>query len=138
VASEASSLIESFRSNGMKVTPQRRLLCSLVAEAHDHPTVETLYHRAARSMPTISLKTVYSTLAELSDLGAIKLTTLGAGTLRVDRNTAPHAHLVCNECGRVIDRPLDPADPTPAAALETGFEIQEQILVYRGRCASCR
>lgn len=133
----ATSLIESFRANGMKVTPQRRLLCSLVAEAHDHPTVETLYHRASSSMPTISLKTVYTTLTELSDLGAIKLAPLGVGGLRVDCNLAPHAHLVCNACGRVVDRPIDPDDPLPAVD-ETGFQIEDQILVYRGRCAACR
>src|SRR5690606_5808808 len=120
-----------------KVTPQRRLLCSLVAESHDHPTVETLYHRATRSMPTISLKTVYTTLTELSDLSAIKLTTLGTGSLRVDRKTTPHAHLECNKRGRVVDGTMDVADRT-YEVLQTGFEIEEQILVYRGRCADCR
>jgi len=134
---DATGLIESFKAKGMKVTPQRRLLCALVAEADDHPTVETIYHRAVQSMPTISLKTVYSTLTELSDLGAIKLTTLGSGSLRVDRNVAPHAHLVCNRCGRVVDKPMDLGDRAPAVD-ETGFEIEEQILVFRGRCAHCR
>jgi len=137
VVDDATSLIESFKAQGMKITPQRRLLCTLVAEAHDHPTVETIYHRAIKSMPTISLKTVYTTLTELSDIGAIKLTTLGAGSLRVDRNVAPHAHLVCNGCGRVVDRPME-IDKHASAVDETGFEIEEQILVFRGRCALCR
>lgn len=133
-----TELVASFRANGMKITPQRRLLCELIAGADDHPTVETLYHRAARSMPTISLKTVYTTLTELADLGLIKLTRLDTGSLRVDHEPAPHAHLLCSQCGHIVDHPLEAFPEPPAGALNAGFQIEEQVLVYRGRCANCR
>lgn|SRR5690554_4197427 len=123
----------------MKVTPQRQLLCSLVVEADDHPTVETIHHRAAKHMPTISLKTVYATLAELAELGQIRLVSLGTGSARVDPNPAPHAHLVCRTCGGVIDQPLPRLDQVaPTRAEDLNFEIEEQEIVYRGRCAACR
>ena len=134
------AMIDAFRREGLKVTPQRHLLCTLLAETEDHPTVEAIYQRAAGRMPTLSLKTVYTTLTELADLGVIRLSTLGTGTLRVDPDPGPHALLVCRQCGTVLDQPLDPAAgaAAAAAAAKLGFHIEEQEVIYRGRCARCR
>lgn len=133
----AEDLIAGFRQSGLKVTPQRQLLCTLVAESDDHPTVEAVHHRAVRRMPTISLKTVYTTLAELAELGYISLRPLGTGSVRVDPDPAPHAHLICRTCGEVVDQPY-PFDEAPAGALALGFEVEEQEVIFRGRCARCR
>jgi len=138
----AEELIAAFRRKGMKITPQRQLLCTLVEKAHDqheHPTVEALHLRAMEEMPTISLKTVYSTLSELAELGMIRLVALGTGSVRVDPNPAPHAHFVCRSCGRIIDHPLDLDDDTESALeSDLGFVVEERDVIYRGRCAACR
>lgn len=135
----AERLLEEFKRHGMKVTPQRHLLCSLVAEAFDHPTVETIYARATQRMATISLKTVYSTLGELAELGCIRLISVGSGGLRVDPDPSPHAHLVCRNCGQILDQPLQHDSASALAkAQDLGFEIEEQDVIYRGRCAHCR
>ena len=118
--------LAAFRQKGMKITPQRRLLCSLVVEAHDHPTVETLHLRALKEMPTISLKTVYTTLTELADLGLIRLVALGTGSVRVDPDPTPHAHYVCRTCGSILDQPLEPDTVTsPSMAEDLGFIVEE-------------
>lgn len=135
----AVDLIAAFRRHGFKITPQRQLLCTLVQEAHDHPTVEALHGRALQEMPTISLKTVYTTLTELAELGLIRLVALGTGSVRVDPDPSPHAHLVCRACGRIADQPLDPAaDAGTVLASIAGFEVEERDVIYRGRCAACR
>lgn len=136
---QLQELIDGFRRGGLKVTPQRRLLCAIVAETRDHPTVEGIYQRAAQQMPTLSLKTVYTTLAELAELGFIRLATLGTNTLRVDANPRPHAHLVCRECETVLDQPLDSTNEAPLSEAEAlGFDVEEQEVIFRGRCAGCR
>lgn len=135
----AERMLEEFRRHGMKVTPQRHLLCTLVAEASDHPTVETMYERATQRMATISLKTVYSTLSELAELGCIRLISVGTGGLRVDPDPSPHAHLVCRGCGQILDQPLhDDAGAALATAQDLGFVVEERDVIYRGRCAHCR
>jgi len=135
----AAELIAAFRRHGMKITPQRQLLCTLLEEAHDHPTVEALYLRAMQEMPTISLKTVYTTLTELAELGMIRLVDLGTGSIRVDPDPSPHAHLVCRSCGRIVDRPLDlEFEVESALASDLGFVVEERDVIYRGRCAACR
>ena len=139
MTSRAERMLEELRRHGLKVTPQRHLLCTLVAEASDHPTVETVYARASERMGTISLKTVYTTLGELAELGCIRLVSLGSGGLRVDPDPSPHAHLVCRHCGRVVDQPLHhDSGSLLAKAHDLGFEVEEQDVIYRGRCAHCR
>ncbi len=135
-----NQLIQALRQGGLKVTPQRHLLCSVIADIHhDHPTVETLHQRAARQMPTLSLKTVYSTLTELAALGVVRLATLGTNSLRVDANPDPHAHLVCRSCGEVLDQPIASPPPlSPSRANALGFDVEEQEIIFRGRCARCR
>lgn len=135
--SNVQKFIDGLRQGGLKVTPQRRHLCTVIAQTHDHPTVEKIYQRAADQMPTLSLKTVYTTLTELADLGLIRLATLGTNTLRVDANPDPHAHLICRMCEKVIDHPLD-FYPDSQAAEALDFDIEEQEVIYRGRCAHCR
>lgn len=135
---KAEQLLSAFRTNGMKVTPQRRLLCKLIGESHDHPTVENLYHRAAKQMPTISLKTVYTTLTDLSGLGSIKLSSIGSGSLRVDPDPTPHAHLVCKTCDHVIDKPLSAITADRSLRINhPGFTVEDHEFVFRGHCARC-
>ena len=55
-------------------------------------------------MPTISLRTVYQTLNDLSEMGEILHLDLGTGSARFDANVEePHHHLVCEGCGLVRD-----------------------------------
>lgn len=133
-----SDLVSVFRRNRMKITPQRQLLCSLIEGAADHPTVESIYQQAAKHMPTISLKTVYTTLTELADLGVIRLSNIGSGSLRVDPDPTPHAHLVCKTCGKVFDQPYSSLSDTLSLKIDhPGFTVEEQEVILRGRCQEC-
>lgn len=133
-------LIESLRSHGLKVTPQRHLICQLIAQAGgEHPSAEMLYEQAAQVMPTLSLKTVYTTVSELAQIGVVRLTRLGTENLRVDTEMAPHAHAVCVQCGRLSDLPIDPDALASlwSAAGDDSFRIDGCEIIYRGRCAAC-
>lgn len=133
-------LIEALRSHGLKVTPQRHLICQLIAQAEgEHPSAEMLYEQAARVMPTLSLKTVYTTVSELAQIGAVRLERFGTDNLRVDTHMAPHAHAVCQECGRLEDMPI--AEEALAALWEavgeSSFRLDDCEVIYRGLCAQC-
>ena len=54
-------------------------------------------------MPTISLDTVYRTVATLTDLGLVRRVTLTPGPARYDANTSRHHHYVCTRCGLIRD-----------------------------------
>lgn len=136
--SHSQTLVDRLRDNGLKLTPQRRLICRLVAENDAHPTVEELHEMATEAMPGVSLKTVYSTLYELAGMDAIRLVNVGTGGFRVESNLDPHSHLVCRQCGQVVDVPVDPAtEAEPSVLDQFDFEVEQKEVIFRGVCGSC-
>lgn len=132
-------LIKALRDNGLKVTPQRHLICRLIASLDGHPSAEMIYDEAVRVMPTLSLKTVYTTLSELAQIGAVRLARFGTENLRVDTDMMPHAHAVCTECGRLTDLPIaeEALNALWEAADGWSFDVEGCEVVYRGRCRDC-
>ncbi len=134
-----AELTETFRGRGLRVTPQRQLLFRLLHGNEAHPSAESLYAVAAAEMPGISLRTVYQTLSDLSELGEIQSLELGTGSARFDPNVGDHHHLVCDTCGLVRDIQLDDAASGPSPEGELGgFVVTRTQVVFRGTCASCR
>ena len=96
-----------FRDRGLKVTPQRQCIFRALNETRQHPTAEAVYEEVRQEMPTISLRTVYQTLNDLTAMGELHQITLGSGSARFDPTIAPHHHLVCDTCGQVSDLHID-------------------------------
>jgi Fur family transcriptional regulator, peroxide stress response regulator len=126
----------SFRAAGRKVTPQRQAVFRALHDNGAHPTAEAVWGHVRRTMPTVSLRTVYQVLSDLEELGEIQSVDLGTGSARFDPNTTRHDHFVCAACGRVCDvHAATPADLEPASY--PGFEVESTAIVFRGRCPDC-
>ncbi len=125
-----------FRSRGLKVTPQRQVIFRVLGSTPHHPTAETVHTAVRSELPTISLRTVYQSLNDLSAMGELSALDLGTGSTRFDPTLEPHHHLVCVACGTIEDLHYDfPGVVLPDAA--EGFEVNATEIVFRGRCASC-
>ena len=59
------------RNAGLRLTYQRLEIYGELARSFDHPSVELLHQRLRRKIPTISLDTVYRTLATFAGLGLV-------------------------------------------------------------------
>lgn len=131
-------LTDLFRQQGLRVTPQRQAIFSLLHGDDRHPTVESLYESARAQMPTISLKTVYQTVNDLAAMGEVVVLDLGTGSFRVDPNVEDeHHHLVCTGCGKVRDVPLDVSDVRLPARYQRGFSVSAVEINFRGLCDAC-
>jgi Fe2+ or Zn2+ uptake regulation protein len=131
-------LTEMFREHGLRVTPQRQALFGLLQGNQAHPTVDSLYDAARRSMPTISRRTVYQTVHDLESMGEISLLDLGTGSLRVDPNVeVEHHHLVCRNCGKVRDVPATGPSPRLTRHDKAGFAVASVDVIFRGTCEAC-
>ena len=131
-------LTELFRANGLKVTPQRQAIFRVLDGNPQHPSAEAVYAQVSTEMPTISLRTVYSTLHDLADMGELAQLDLGTGSSRFDPNLDPHHHLVCESCGRVRDLAADFPDVRVPVTAAHGFEVTATEIIFRGRCPACR
>lgn len=131
-----AELVDAFRAQGLKVTPQRQLLFRLLHGNTQHPTAERLFAVASAQMPGISLRTVYQTLSDLTALGELQQINFEAGPARFDPNLADHHHAVCDTCGAMIDVYVD---GTAELAIEglAGFRPASTSIVFHGSCAAC-
>jgi len=133
------ALTDLFRTNGRKITAQRQCIFRALEEDVTHPSAERVHEKVRRDMPNVSLKTVYKTLNELAELGAISVLDVGTGSVRFDPNVeTTHHHLVCRSCGKVRDLAADFPDLTVSRRAAQGFAVDSAEVVFRGRCDECR
>lgn len=136
-----SELSEAFRAQGRKLTPQRRAIFFALDGNPSHPSAESVYDMVREHMPSISLRTVYQTLNDLTEMGEISQVDLGLGSARFDPNNEPHHHLVCGGCDTVFDVAADVDAPLPdlevPSGLGDGFVVEATDIIFRGMCARC-
>ncbi|RME85800.1 MAG: transcriptional repressor [Caldilineae bacterium] len=107
MTSRFEAMTEALRRANYRVTPQRLAICKLLASSKSHPSPAEVYEHIRRQYPTISLATVYNTLAVLRDLGEIIEIPGNAGGVRYETDLTPHANLICLRCGSITDLELD-------------------------------
>lgn len=132
-------MADALRASGLRATPQRLAVLRAVTTSRRHPCADEVYRQVGRSLPSISLGTVYKALGELRDAGLLRDLPV-AGKLRFDSNPEPHHHLVCERCRKVVDVPLGEASGDPRLQPEAagGFEILGADVTFRGICPGCR
>jgi Fe2+ or Zn2+ uptake regulation protein len=119
-------------------TRQRALVYEVVASTKAHPTAEWVYARVRRSMPRISLGTVYRNLQLLVEEGRLKTWKRGR-TIRFDADLASHDHFFCERCGLLLDLERGPESfPSERRLAARGFEVRDRILEFTGLCRDCR
>jgi Fe2+ or Zn2+ uptake regulation protein len=133
-----TTLVESFRRKGLKITPQRRLIFQALVHDHSHPTAEDVYQHAITSLPDISRTTVYNTLKELVAQGELVEIDLGEGKTRYDTDTSTHHHLLCINCYALMDihRDFQGLELLPEEA--QGYRIVDRQITFYGYCPSCQ
>jgi Fe2+ or Zn2+ uptake regulation protein len=132
-------LTELFRAHGRKITAQRQCVFQALEGDLTHPSAERVYDRVRRDRPNVSLKTVYQTLNDLADLGAITVLDVGTGSVRFDPNVeTTHHHLVCRSCGKVRDVAADFPGLKVSRRATQGFEVDSAEVVFRGLCDECK
>jgi rubrerythrin len=95
------ALRDLFRDHGRKITAQRLCIFRALEGDVTHPSAERVHEKVLREMPHVSLKTVYQTLNDLAELGAISVLDVGTGSARFDPNVeTTHHHLAAARVAR--------------------------------------
>lgn len=122
----------------MRQTRQRAAILNLLQNTETHPTADWVYQEVRKTLPRISLGTVYRTLDALCQEGLVKALPLDSRKRRFDGNPGAHAHIVCMICEQVadVDAPMHP-DVIETVAQATGFEVRQHRLEWYGICPQC-
>ncbi len=132
-------LISQLSEQGYRLTPQRMLVLSAIANSDHHISAEEIYAQVVAKYPYVNISTVYRTLDLLKRLDLVTETDLGGGRVRyhpVDKGH--HHHLVCQECGAIIDLDESVLSSLQSQLLrEHKFSADLRHLAIFGRCANC-
>jgi len=136
----ANKIAGLLREQGHKLTPQRHIVLKVMASSHDHLTPELIYEKSLLEDRSIGRVTVYRTLDLLSKLNLVcKVhSENGCHSYMMRRPTEHHHHLICSGCGKVVDfTNCSLADVEKKLSQETGFDIKDHLLEFRGLCRAC-
>jgi Fe2+ or Zn2+ uptake regulation protein len=132
-------LFEKFRQNGLRITPQRRVILELLTADDSHPTVDDVYQRVLAVMPDVSRTTVYNTFRELTDLGElVPVRDLSEGGQRYDTNNDMHHHLYCVACHQLLDVDRDFEGITLPPEDASGYQVLSRQVTFYGLCPDCQ
>ena len=128
-----------LREHRIRVTAQRLAVLNAVS-ARPHATADDLANDVRASIGSVSRQAVFDTLGVLAEKGLIRRIQPARSAARYeDRVDDNHHHLVCRDCGRMVDvdcaagyRPCLDVDD------DRGFAVDEAEVIYWGRCPACR
>jgi Fur family transcriptional regulator, peroxide stress response regulator len=135
-----AAMAAKLKGSGLKSTPQRLAIMRVLAESKGHPSVDEICRRLQRRFPGIGQATVYRNIMLIKSLGeAFEIALAGTGSRYDGRKPYPHPHIVCLECGKIIDPELASLrDMTREITAASGFEIKTFRLDFFGACPACR
>lgn len=135
-------LREYIAKNNLKTSRQRELIAEVFFQAGGHLRVEDLLERVREQDDRVGQATVYRTMKLLAKAGLAEPHQFGDGHTRyepVEKNDEHHDHLICTECGRIIEF-LDPRIERlqTEVAQEHGFVVTDHKMELYGLCDGMR
>ena len=134
------TILAKIQEKGSRLTSHRIALLRLISVSEGHPSATQLYEKLRVQFPSISLSTIYKTLALLKDKGEVLEIDLPDDNRYDGNKPFPHPHLICIRCNRIMDGEDVPALLTinQQIADKYGFQVQSQQLIFYGVCSECQ
>jgi Fur family ferric uptake transcriptional regulator len=127
------------RPEPKRFTNQQRELVEHIFARHKHFDPNELIEDLKQAGRQVSRATVYRTLTLLVDAGLLRRIEVGPRTVYDhDYGYPAHDHLVCGECGEMIEFQHPRLDEVlREIAAEYHFQAEGRTLVVRGVCGAC-
>jgi Fur family ferric uptake transcriptional regulator len=131
------TFFDKLRQHGCRITPQRELIVDAIVHSDHHMSAEEIFAAIHTRSQALNLATVYRTLELLVDVGLVSRADLGNG--RIMYASDLHLHLVCRQCGQVVD-----GESSLLASIESqlhtryGFSADLQHVCLNGLCKYCQ
>lgn len=126
-----------LKSSGLKATlPRLKILEVFQASKLRHMSAEDIFKILLIDNQDIGLATVYRVLTQFEQAGILKRSNFESGKAVFElEQGAHHDHLVCLQCGRVVEFVDSEIEKRQEAiAKEQGFSLQDHALSLYGNC----
>lgn len=127
------------RSKPQRFTKSAQEMVRFIFSQHQHFDAEQLCAALDQARVNISRATVYRTLSKLVDAGLLRRMHLGQRDVyEHDYGYPEHAHLHCEQCGKMIEFECPELEPLVAeASRRHHFQASSMNLLLRGTCMDC-
>jgi Fur family ferric uptake transcriptional regulator len=128
-----------LKENGLRITPQRRLILDAIHESGSHLTGKDILERVQARVSGVNKSTVYRTLDLLEQLGCVYKSEDGDQFIYHHAEEGHHHHIVCHSCGKTVE--CDEAIFTPieqAIKKAYGFSVDFKHVMMSGLCKKCQ
>jgi Fur family ferric uptake transcriptional regulator len=132
--------LEKLRDRGLRLTPQREMILSVMHEVEDLATAEEIYVQVQSLTSAVDISTVYRTLDLLQELDIVACVDPGDGQHHYELLGVhgPHIHLICASCGKVTGIDLQEAHAlAERLRADHGFVADLNHLSIPGLCQAC-
>nr|WP_274637846.1 Fur family transcriptional regulator [Microbacterium bovistercoris] len=135
---ETPDAATAIRGAGLRVTDSRRAVFDALG-SRPHASAEDVYRVVAPVLEHPSLQSVYNALGDFADAGLVRrIEPAGRPQLFELRVGDNHHHLVCTECGAVVDVDCVVGEaPCLSPSDAAGFTVHEAEVTFWGTCADC-
>jgi len=131
-------LQKRLRERGYKLTSQRLAIISLLSKDMTHPGAADILKKIRKSLPQVSMSTVYYTLDILKKEELIQELEFYDQDNRYDINISNHINLICKKCGRIEDLSGGISLSYVQIQQKTDFQPVAMRYEYYGYCKECR
>lgn len=130
--------LDSLKAKGVRITPQRHSILAYLVSTKSHPTADDIYQALKGNFPNMSVATVYNNLRVFRDVELVKELTYGDASSRFDFVTHDHYHIICEDCGKIVDFQYPGLEEVEHFASHvTGFKVNSHRLEVYGSCPAC-
>lgn len=123
----------------LRVTASRLATLDAIAK-HPHSDADTIARAVRSQLGSVSTQAIYDSLNTFARTGLIRRIDPAGHPARFECRTGDnHHHLVCRQCGHVVD--VDCAvnyTPCLTPSDSAGFDVDEAEVTYWGLCPTCR
>ena len=140
VKSKYQEAIETLREQGHRLTPQRLLVLSIVADGAAHMGVDDVFKLAKDAYPYLDIATVYRTLHLYKDLGVVTEVAIGDRLhYELTDPSGRHHHMVCRVCHGAFNLGPHYLEEFRRTLIdEFSFEPDLEHFTVSGVCSGCR
>lgn len=132
--------VESLREQGYRLTPQRILILSVVAESAGHIGVDQVFRRSKEAYPYMDIATVYRTLHLLKKLNVVTEVAIGDRLhYELTDPKGKHHHMVCQVCSGAFNLSPHYLEQFRSTLMrEFNFEPDLEHFTITGVCSTCQ
>jgi Fur family transcriptional regulator, ferric uptake regulator len=138
--SPCETYIETLRSHGFRITPQREMIVEAIAHQGNHIKADEVFALIHERTHSVNIATVYRTLDLLVEQGLVSRIDLGEGRVIYAANQhGTHIHLVCRQCGQVLDADQELLSVLDQQ-LQSGYQFTADLqhISVLGLCKDCQ